>query len=350
MNTHHSLANFLFLIAAMVLIMAIIGAATRLTESGLSIVEWKPISGAIPPITELDWQNELQKYRNSPQYQQINAGMSMDEFKTIFWWEWVHRQWGRLIGLVYAVGLAWFWLRNSIPIGYKKPLLGLLLLGGAQAAMGWYMVQSGLVSDPAVSHYRLAAHLFLAVWIYMAALALAMNVREEKKVEHEDKGSGLPSAFSSLLRHSIATLCVVLLTLVWGAFVAGLDAGMIYNSWPLMDGHLTPQNFWFLQPAWLNFFENHGVVQFTHRILAYISVLMSIGIGVMAYVRRVPMSVARIGYAVAGMGLLQTVLGVITLLTQVHLHVAVTHQACAFILIGLLIIWIQKLRVPIKYH
>ncbi|HCM83289.1 MAG TPA: heme A synthase [Rhodospirillaceae bacterium] len=332
-----SLSNFLFLIAAMVLIMAVIGAATRLTESGLSIVEWKPISGAIPPMTEMDWQQEFQTYQSSPQFQKVNQHMTLAEFKNIFWWEWVHRQWGRLIGLVYAAGLVWFWLRKQIPVNYKKPLIGLLLLGGAQGLMGWLMVKSGLVDDPAVSHYRLAAHLFLAVLIYIWALWLAISIRRGLRQIALEKPKMTP-----LQKHSIATLCVVLLTVIWGAFVAGLDAGLLYNTWPSMDGYFSPPDFWHLSPAWLNFFENHGAVQFIHRMLAYLAVLMCIAIGVMTFVRKIP--AARTGYAIAAMGILQVLLGIITLLTQVHLHVAVTHQAGAFVLIGLLVMWLQQLR------
>lgn len=336
---YKSLSNFLFVIAAMVLIMAVIGAATRLTESGLSIVEWKPISGAVPPMTEVDWQQEFKTYQSSPQFQKVNQHMTLAEFKNIFWWEWVHRQWGRLIGLVYAAGLAWFWLRKEIPVNYKKPLLGLLALGGAQGVMGWLMVKSGLVNDPAVSHYRLAAHLFLAVLIYIWALWLGISIRRGLKQIPFEKPK-----MSSLQKHSIATLCVVLVTLIWGAFVAGLDAGLLYNTWPSMDGHIAPPDFWHLSPAIMNFFENHGAVQFIHRMLAYLAVLMCIAIGAMTKARKISMPTARIGYAIAGMGILQVVLGIITILTQVHLHVAVTHQAGAFVLIGLLVIWLQKLR------
>ncbi len=339
MTNYKSLSHFLFLIAAMVLIMAVIGAATRLTESGLSITYWKPVTGALPPLTEMDWQQEFQTYQSSPQFQKINQHMTLAEFKNIFWWEWVHRQWGRLIGLVYAAGLAWFWLRKQIPVNFKKPLLGLLVLGGAQGAMGWWMVQSGLVDDPAVSHYRLAAHLFLAVLIYIWSLWLAISIRRGLTQISLEKPK-----ITSLQRHSIATLCVVLLTLVWGAFMAGLDAGLLYNTWPSMDGHFAPPDFWHLSPAWLNLFENHGAVQFIHRMLAYLVVLMCIAIGVMTRVRKIPVPAAGWGYAIAGMGLLQVALGVVTILTQVHLHVAVTHQAGAFVLIALLLIWLQRLR------
>lgn len=336
---HQSLSNFLFTIAAMVLIMAVIGAATRLTESGLSIVEWKPITGAMPPMTEMDWQQEFDHYQTSPQFKKVNQHMALNEFKQIFWWEWVHRQWGRLIGLVYAVGLAWFWLRKKIPVNYKKPMLGLLLLGGAQGLMGWLMVKSGLVDNPAVSHYRLAAHLFLAVLIYIWSLWLGLSTRLPLQQIPFEKAK-----MTSLQKHSIATLCIVLTTLIWGAFTAGLDAGLLYNTWPTMDGHFAPPEIWHLSPWWLNFFENHGAVQFTHRMLAYLSVLMCLSIGVMTRVRKIPIPTARWGYAVAVMALVQVTLGIITVLTQVHIHVAVTHQAGAFILIGLLVTWLHSLR------
>lgn len=326
--------------------MAAIGAATRLTESGLSIVDWKPFTGAVPPLSDTDWQTEFQKYQTSPQYQKINTGMTLDAYKAIFWWEWVHRQWGRLIGLVYAAGLAWFWFRHEIPQRFKRPMLGILALGGAQGAVGWVMVASGLVDSPAVSHYKLAAHLLLALALYVACIWLGLNVRDEKEEggAEKQKISPLRSPFSPLYKHAVAALWLVILTITWGAFVAGLRAGLLYNTWPLMDGHLVPPDFWFLSPWWINFFENHGAVQFTHRMLAYVAGTMCMSIALVVYVRKVPKPAAIFGYAVGAMGFLQMALGIVTVITQVKIHPAVTHQVGAFVLVALLIFLIRSIR------
>ncbi len=336
---------WLFMVAALVLVMATVGAATRLTESGLSIVEWKPVTGAMAPMNDADWQHEFDAYKTSPQFHKVNADMQLSDYKKIFWWEWAHRLLGRLIGLFYAAGLIWFWARKEIPPKYKLPLLGILALGGAQGVMGWLMVASGLVDNPAVSHYRLAAHLLLAVALYVSCLWTGLEIRgKTQEARDQEKILPLGSNFLPLYRHSIAALWLVIITLTWGAFVAGLRAGLIYNTWPLMDGHIAPPDFWFLHPWWLNFFENHGAVQFTHRCLAYIASLMCISIGLVTYLRKVPMHAARWGYGVAAMGFFQPLLGIITVLTQVKIHAAVAHQAGAFVLIGLLVIWIKKLE------
>ena len=336
-----AVALWLFTIAAMVMVMALIGAITRLTESGLSIVEWQPIAGALPPMTYADWTHLFEAYQNSPQYLLVNHGMTLAEFQNIFWWEWVHREWGRLIGIVYAMGMAWFWLRGTVRrLGSSLPghLTGMLCLGVAQGVMGWLMVASGLVHDPAVSHYRLAAHLLLAVALYLWSLALGISLWDSMPLATHT------SNLKPVYKHSIAALGMVVVTLTWGAFTAGLRAGLLYNTWPLMDGHWTPDNFWHLQPGWLNYFENHGVVQYVHRTLGYITSLMSISIGIVTWVRKIPQPTASWGYAIAAMGFVQPALGVLTILTQVKIHAAVTHQAGAFILMGLLVVFLSQLR------
>jgi len=338
-----AVAIWLFAVAAMVMIMAIIGAITRLTESGLSIAEWQPIRGALPPTNAADWAQVFDIYKTSPQYLLVNHGMSLPEFKNIFWWEWAHREWGRLIGIVFAAGAIWFWARGAVKrIGNNlgKNLIAILILGLLQGVMGWLMVASGLVHEPAVSHYRLAAHLLLAVALYVSCLWVALEVRGGKLEKMQPPTSNL----QSLYKHSIAALGMVIITLIWGAFTAGLRAGVLYNTWPLMNGHWTPDNFWIIQPWWKNYFENHGVVQYVHRTLAYITSLMCISIGLVTWRRKVPQPTARWGYAVAAMGFVQPALGIATVLTQVDLHPAVTHQAGAFVLIGLLVIWITQLR------
>jgi cytochrome c oxidase assembly protein subunit 15 len=233
----------------------------------------------------------------------------------------------------------WFWLRREIPQKYKLPLVGILALGGVQGVMGWLMVASGLVDNPAVSHYRLAAHLLLAVALYVSCLWMGLVIRANVAPISKSDIKFLP-----LYKHSVGALWLVIITLTWGAFVAGLRAGLIYNTWPLMDGHIAPPDFWFMQPWWINFFENHGAVQFTHRCLAYLASIMCISIGLVTYLRKVTASIARWGYGVAAMGFFQPMLGIITVLTQVKIHAAVAHQAGAFVLIGLLVIWCFELR------
>jgi len=336
----HRVAVWLFGVAAMVMVMAVVGAITRLTESGLSIVEWRPLAGALPPMSVGDWEHIFDVYKTSPQYLLINHGMTLAEFKNIFWWEWMHREWGRLIGLVFALGAIWFWACGSMKrIGgsFEKNLIVILILGLLQGVMGWWMVASGLVHEPAVSHYRLAAHLVLAVALYVACLWVGLEV-----------GNNLaqPSAsnLQPLYKHSLAALGMVILTLIWGAFTAGLRAGLVYNTWPLMGGHMVPPDWLFLHPLWRNFFENPSAVQFMHRCFAYLASIMCMSIGLMTYIRKISQPIARWGYAVGVMGFLQPALGIMTILTHVDLHPAVTHQAGAFVLIGLLLVWITQLK------
>ncbi len=324
---------WLWLCAGMVFTMAIIGAITRLTESGLSIVQWQPIGGAIPPLSQADWQILFEQYRTSPQYQQINAGMSLEAFKDIFWWEWIHRQWGRAIGLVFALPLLWFALTKRVQGNLLLKLLGLLALGGLQGFIGWFMVASGLVDRPSVSHYRLALHLSLATLIMTLLIALAVTCNDKRPVRSPPSG---------IRSQSRLALGLAFLTLVWGAFVAGLDAGLIYNEYPLMGGRFFPAEGFDLSPLWLNFFENHATVQFTHRWLAIATALAVLSLGWEA--RRSPNTSARakhLGGALMLVVLVQIGLGIATLLTQVHLHLAATHQAGALTLIGLLT-WLNR--------
>ncbi len=257
-----AIALWLLFCCGMVFAMAVIGAITRLTESGLSMVEWKPLIGMLPPLSEAEWNRVFGLYQATPEYRYINAGMSLDEFKHIFFWEWFHRLWGQLIGFAFLLPFLWFWATKRIPKGLMPKLLGLFLLGGLQGGIGWFMVVSGLVDRPSVSHYRLALHLGVAFTIFGLMLWVALGLLDPKPE------SGRSGAAPALRRHAGLALGLVAVTVAWGAFVAGLDAGMIYNTWPLMGGHLVPEDMWFLDPAALNFVENHAGVQFTHRWLA----------------------------------------------------------------------------------
>jgi len=242
-----SVRRWLILIAAMIFLMIVIGALTRLTESGLSMVEWRPVTGWLPPLSDAAWQAELQKYLSSPQGRLINRGFTVAEFKEIFWLEYIHRVWGRLIGLAFALPLAWFWLRGSLTPALKPRLAALLVLGGLQGAMGWAMVASGLVDRPAVSHYRLAAHLLLAIILYSYTVWLILEM-SPRAVRRDD---------ASTRRWASVLIGLLLVTLCWGALVAGLRAGSAHNTFPTMSGHWVPPGLFELAPAWINPFENH---------------------------------------------------------------------------------------------
>src|SRR5690606_32684168 len=299
--------------------MVLVGGATRLTDSGLSITEWKPIHGVIPPLTAADWQEEFDKYRQIPEYQVINKGMTLDEFKTIFWWEWGHRLLGRVIGLAYFLPLAWFWARGRVEPWLKPRLAAGFVLGGLQGAIGWWMVTSGLVDRVDVSQYRLAIHLTLACVILAYLFWIARVLKQaagEESLRAGGRGQFIGAAWLLLL--------LVFVQIFLGGLVAGLDAGMGYNTWPLMDGQFVPDGLLIMQPAWVNLFENAMTVQFQHRMTAYALIAVA---AVVAFAA--PASVRRIAAYVAVAVLVQAALGVAALLTQVRFDAALTHQGFA---------------------
>ena len=319
MHPHKSLINWLYLSAFMVFAMAVIGAITRLTESGLSMVEWRPLIGTLPPLSEAEWTRVFTLYQESPEYQKINIGMSLNEFKTIFFWEWFHRVWGRLIGVVYALPLIYFWVKNKIPKGYKPKLLIGLLLGGSQGLMGWYMVQSGLIDRPSVSHFRLAAHLSLAAIIFCYLLWLAFSL----------KNNPAEKTSFCLKRHGWIAFSLTFITLIWGAYVAGLNAGLLYNTWPMMGGHWIPTELTSIS----SILFDPAAVQFFHRWIAIVT-----GLAVLTFAIRIQ------SISLAGMVLLQIGLGISTLISQVWTPLAALHQAGAFILLALLIYNLNQLH------
>lgn len=316
--------------------MAIIGAVTRLTESGLSIVEWRPVTGALPPLSEAAWQREYDLYQQSPQGQIVNAGMSMDDFKWIYFWEWLHRLWGRMIGVVYALPLLWFW--RDLPRASRPAFLGLLALGGLQGVMGWYMVQSGLVDQPMVSHYRLAAHLLLAAVIFVLLLRMGASFRCAPWAGPGD------DACRRLRRWGRGTLALVLVTLVWGAFVAGLRAGLFYNTFPMMDAHWIPPELLRSANPLRAFFSEPASVQFAHRLLALVTVVAVLWLWHLAVVLSVPPSIRRLAKMAAAAVLLQAGLGIATLLTQVNIVLATLHQGGAFVLLGVMTVLLYHLN------
>ena len=299
------LSNWLFLVAALVVAMVFIGGLTRLTESGLSMVEWKPVTGWLPPLGEAAWQAEFDKYRQFPEYQKINRGMSLAEFKGIFWLEYWHRVLGRVLGLVFAVPLAVFLILRKIERPYIAPLVAALFLGGLQGAVGWFMVQSGLVDRPAVSHYRLAMHLGLALLLYVYLLHLALDLR------------GVARAPSGGRLWPRLVLLLVFGQILLGAFVAGLDAGFVYNTWPLMDGALVPSHL-FTDPV--------ARVQFEHRMGAYVVTLAVLALWWRD--RHVAGSVLLPLFLV-----LQMVIGIATLLAVTPIWLASLHQLGAVALL-----------------
>ncbi len=326
-------ATWLFFTAFMVFAMAVIGAITRLTESGLSMVEWRPLIGALPPLNGDEWQRVFDLYRQTPEYIHKNAGMDLAEFKQIFFWEWFHRLWGRLIGLIYAVPFFYFLFTKHIHRQNFWPFFGLLILGGMQGVMGWYMVQSGLIDRPSVSHFRLAAHLGLAFLIFGFLVRLGFSYARL------NFNQNIPNSEYSILRyHHFALLLLFTITFVWGAFVAGLDAGMIYNEFPLMGGHLIPSEMWYFSPWWQNLWNNHASVQFMHRILAMVTGLAVLLFWYRTSSKKFPPIIRKLSWGMLVMVLCQIALGILTLLTQVHIALAALHQAGALILL-LIIIW-----------
>ena len=317
-----AISQWLFVVAALVFTMVVVGGITRLTESGLSMVRWEPISGTIPPLNEADWQAEFDAYRTSPEYQKINRGMSLSEFKEIFFWEYVHRLLGRFIGLAFALPLAWFAAKRAIPRGYGWKLVGLLALGGLQGAIGWWMVASGLVDRPEVSHIRLAVHLLLALFIFALLIWTALDLARLAR-----DPSARPAGISIL---GTWTLSALGLQLMFGAYVAGLDAGYAFNSWPKMGDEWFPSGTPMLEPFIVNFADNPIVVQFVHRWLAFVVAALAVGLALKAWRRGLQVPATALIAAVA----LQIWLGIATLLTGVELWIAVAHQAMAALLLA----------------
>lgn len=340
-HTEHSIAArqyravrlWLYCVAAMIFLTLVVGGATRLTESGLSITEWKPVTGVLPPLSDAAWQAEFDKYRQIPQYQQVNKGMSLNAFKTIFYWEWSHRLLARTTGFVFLVPFLFFLARGMIPRGLKTRLWLIFAGGAALGAVGWWMVSSGLAGShlTSVSQYRLAFHLTLACAIYFAVLWTARGL--------------LPKAEPVAPRLRLAALVLALMVLFQiylGALVAGLDAGLIYNTWPLIDGAFIPEavRLWHIDPAWRNLFENTLTVQFVHRMAAYAIWLVAAWHAWDAW---------RIGRAAGGalavfaLVTLQAALGIATLLHSVPLSLAIAHQALAVIVLSAAVVHAQRL-------
>jgi heme a synthase len=316
---------WLYVVAALVLAMVLVGGATRVTESGLSITEWKPVMGALPPLNAAQWQSEFEKYHAIPQYRELNAGMSLAAFKTIYWWEWTHRLFGRLIGVVFLLPFLWFLWRGVVTPALRPWLWFIFGLGALQGAVGWWMVASGLTQRIEVSQYRLATHLILASLIYVALLLTALRLQDRSA----------PPMPARVRAGAVALLVLVLTQIYLGALVAGLRAGYVYNTWPLIDGAFVPDaaRLFFSVPLWRNFFENALTVQFDHRMLAYAILLCALlhAFDVAATVKKGPaLSSAAV---LAGAVVLQVALGITTLVLRVPLPLALLHQATGMLVL-----------------
>ncbi|WP_152045628.1 COX15/CtaA family protein [Aureimonas psammosilenae] len=331
---------WLYAVALMVFAIVLVGGATRLTESGLSITEWKPIHGVVPPLSAAEWQEEFDLYRQIPQYQQINRGMSLDEFKTIFWWEWTHRVLARLVGLVFALPLAFFWATGRLHPKLKPRLLGILALGALQGGIGWWMVASGLVNRTDVSQYRLAVHLTTACLIFAATLWVARGLARHSDDIPPSSGSVYAAGFILFL-----AMCQIYL----GGLVAGLNAGLTFNTWPLMDGRLLPDGLLTMQPAWRNFFENVMTVQFVHRLGAYLLLAVVAIHAVAAFLQAPGTTHSRRAFVLLGLVLCQAALGITTLLLAVPIGWALLHQAGALIVLGFAVAHARGLAGPYAF-
>ncbi|MFQ5347503.1 MAG: COX15/CtaA family protein [Rhodothalassiaceae bacterium] len=323
-GSRRAIAAWLLLVAGLVLLMVVVGGVTRLTESGLSIVEWKPVSGILPPLSASAWDEAFRAYQQYPEYQLLNRGMTLAEFKSIYWWEYVHRLLGRLIGIAYALPLVLFWIRDRIPRGYKGRLLFILVLGALQGVLGWIMVRSGLVSEPEVSHYRLAAHLLLAVSIYALLIWTALDL----------VGARRRCRDPVLRRRMKLFLALVFVQIGLGGLVAGLKAGHVYGDWPWMNGRVFPELAWSMRPWWRNFVDNAALVQFEHRLVAYLLVLLAVAILMRSFLRRAPGPVRIGAVMLLFLVVAQATLGVITLYSGVALPIAVLHQAGALVVLA----------------
>ena len=333
-----AIAIWLLICCATIFAMVVLGGVTRLTGSGLSMVQWEPIMGILPPLGQAEWQESFRLYQLYPEYKIKNFGMSLDEFKAIFWFEYSHRVLGRSIGLIFFFPMLYFFLRGKVETTLKPKLIAMFILGGLQGLMGWYMVKSGLVANPHVSQYRLTAHLALAFIVYAYIFWVAMDL-----LLPQLKESIMPDK-ETLKKRSLILSILVFIVVISGGFVAGLKAGMAYNTFPLMNGQLIPDGLFALDPAWSNFFENVTTVQFDHRVLATI-----LFVGIIAFwftsMRRNPPPQLKLGLnMLLAMLVIQVTLGISTLLQHVPVALGAAHQGGALALFTIMLFVAQQIR------
>jgi cytochrome c oxidase assembly protein subunit 15 len=323
---------WLFVLAGLVFAMVVVGGATRLTGSGLSITEWRPVTGAVPPLSEQAWQVEFEKYRQIPQYELVNKGMDLADFKEIYWWEWSHRQLGRAIGLVFALGFATLWWMGALRGRLALTVLGLGLLGGLQGAIGWIMVASGLKPGmTAVAPVKLMLHLSMASIIFAGLIWVAVGVARRRTVERVSPG---------VQRAALGLLGLVVLQIALGALVAGSKAGLAYNTWPLMDGRLVPPaDVLFVVRPWIeNFVDNVALVQFNHRVVAYLLVAAVVWHAVVLRRSEPSSSAAKRATALAALACVQMLVGIATLVWAVPLALGLLHQAVAMLILAMAVV------------
>ncbi|WP_426442774.1 COX15/CtaA family protein [Bradyrhizobium genosp. P] len=326
---------WLFSVAALIALMVLVGGATRLTESGLSIVEWKPVSGTLPPLTDTQWTQAFEGYKSIPQYRELNAGMTLEQFKTIFWWEWSHRLLGRVIGMAYLLPFLYFLWRGAVSGELGRRLWVIFGLGALQGAVGWWMVASGLSQRVEVSQYRLATHLVLALLIFAAIVWTLRRLTERAP----------PIAAVRMRITGAVLVALTFVQLYFGALVAGLRAGSVYNTWPEIDGSLIPSadRLWFETPWWRNLFDNTLTVQFEHRMTAYLLFAIAITHAIDAVCARAGSGVIAGAWWLVAAITLQATLGILTLLHQVPIDLALTHQAVAIVVLTLAVLQAERL-------
>ena len=317
-----AIARWLIAVALLVLAMIVVGGITRLTESGLSITRWDVVTGTLPPLSDAGWQAEFDAYRQTPQYREVNRGMSLADFKSIYFWEYVHRLLGRLIGLAFALPLLWVWWRRAIPQGQGGRLAALLALGALQGAIGWWMVASGLVDRPEVSHVRLAVHLLLALAIFGGLIWTALDLL---RLTRDPAAAPVRAPLLA-----VWTLSLLFLQFLFGAYVAGLEAGYAFNTWPLMGDEWFPAETPMLSPVLANLVDNGVVVQFVHRWLAMLVAALALALAASAW----RAGHRRLGEVLATAVLVQILLGIYTILSGVEIYIAAAHQAMAAVLLA----------------
>jgi heme a synthase len=354
-SSDRAIGIWLLACCAMVFLMVLIGGVTRLTESGLSITQWKPVEGVLPPLSTAQWQDAFAQYKAIPQYEAIHADMTLDQFKHIYFWEYIHRLWGRLIGFAFLLPFLWFLIRGQVSRRLVAPLAGLFVLGGLQGALGWWMVESGLEARIEVSQYRLAAHLAMAVVIYLAMLWVALGLvyphtlpqsspprpstkaqgrgATEAALDSRFRGNDEKGTHSALRAGTWLVVLMIFITLVAGAFVAGTRAGYLDNTFPLMEGQFVPPDYWHLTPLWRNWFENLTSVQFDHRVLAETTWFVIAALWLASLRASLTQGQRWALHALFFFACLQLALGITTLLTVVWLPVAAAHQAGALCLL-----------------
>ncbi|MDY8107817.1 COX15/CtaA family protein [Fulvimarina sp. 2208YS6-2-32] len=326
---------WLLVVVVFVFAIVVVGGATRLTESGLSITEWKPIHGVVPPLSADEWAEEFALYKQIPQYQQINKGMSLSEFKTIYWWEWAHRFLARTIGVVFAIPFLFFWATGRLEPFLKPRLTGILALGALQGGVGWWMVASGLVNRTDVSQYRLATHLIIASFILAACLWVAEGLKSRARPPAPTRGS---------LPVGLGILALVFLQIYLGGLVAGLNAGLIYNTWPLMDGALIPADLFAMTPAWRSLFEDHLTVQFVHRMTAYLLFAVTLVHALAAQSIAPGTTHSRTAWALFATVLAQAMIGIVTLILVVPISWGLLHQFGGVFVLAVAIVHVRGLK------